>query len=171
MLRDPPITTRRELKKALTTAQVAMLKFAKTFTMHPATITVGLGKLPKDDLETRRKTNKEILDAMKRHQFKSNAALDPEEPMEIDAMIRALEEEERESVKESKEESQADGPLFFMEHNHDQLRAQEESDAQDYWESGITSETINALKQGNICLLYTSPSPRDGLLSRMPSSA
>ena len=25
--------------------------------------------------------------------------------------------------------------------------------------------------QVNICLLYTSPSPRDGLLSRMPSSA
>ena len=25
--------------------------------------------------------------------------------------------------------------------------------------------------RNNICLLYTSPSPRDGLLSRMPSSA
>ena len=25
--------------------------------------------------------------------------------------------------------------------------------------------------QSEICLLYTSPSPRDGLLSRMPSSA
>ena len=25
--------------------------------------------------------------------------------------------------------------------------------------------------QGRVCLLYTSPSPRDGLLSRMPSSA
>ena len=25
--------------------------------------------------------------------------------------------------------------------------------------------------EGGICLLYTSPSPRDGLLSRMPSSA
>ena len=25
--------------------------------------------------------------------------------------------------------------------------------------------------QGTVCLLYTSPSPRDGLLSRMPSSA
>ena len=25
--------------------------------------------------------------------------------------------------------------------------------------------------QINVCLLYTSPSPRDGLLSRMPSSA
>ena len=27
------------------------------------------------------------------------------------------------------------------------------------------------LPQGAVCLLYTSPSPRDGLLSRMPSSA
>ena len=26
-------------------------------------------------------------------------------------------------------------------------------------------------RPGKICLLYTSPSPRDGLLSRMPSSA
>ena len=30
---------------------------------------------------------------------------------------------------------------------------------------------INSLGLGDICLLYTSPSPRDGLLSRMPSSA
>ena len=27
------------------------------------------------------------------------------------------------------------------------------------------------LQAGIVCLLYTSPSPRDGLLSRMPSSA
>ena len=27
------------------------------------------------------------------------------------------------------------------------------------------------MEQSNSCLLYTSPSPRDGLLSRMPSSA
>ena len=26
-------------------------------------------------------------------------------------------------------------------------------------------------KEYDVCLLYTSPSPRDGLLSRMPSSA
>ena len=31
------------------------------------------------------------------------------------------------------------------------------------------ADTVNEL--GNLCLLYTSPSPRDGLLSRMPSSA
>ena len=29
----------------------------------------------------------------------------------------------------------------------------------------------NALEYSHTCLLYTSPSPRDGLLSRMPSSA
>ena len=29
----------------------------------------------------------------------------------------------------------------------------------------------SALTEPEVCLLYTSPSPRDGLLSRMPSSA
>ena len=33
------------------------------------------------------------------------------------------------------------------------------------YESGVVRDPIT------ICLLYTSPSPRDGLLSRMPSSA
>ena len=37
----------------------------------------------------------------------------------------------------------------------------------------VIESTIQELDNGNIrvCLLYTSPSPRDGLLSRMPSSA
>ena len=42
--------------------------------------------------------------------------------------------------------------------------------------SGVEGDRIWAVrdeKRGGIrgCLLYTSPSPRDGLLSRMPSSA
>ena len=37
----------------------------------------------------------------------------------------------------------------------------------------LSSELYKAKSsaQNGICLLYTSPSPRDGLLSRMPSSA
>ena len=31
--------------------------------------------------------------------------------------------------------------------------------------------TMSPFQHGEVCLLYTSPSPRDGLLSRMPSSA
>ena len=40
--------------------------------------------------------------------------------------------------------------------------------------SAITDADLQAkvdLLMNDICLLYTSPSPRDGLLSRMPSSA
>ena len=35
----------------------------------------------------------------------------------------------------------------------------------------IMSKKLKENKLNNSCLLYTSPSPRDGLLSRMPSSA
>ena len=38
---------------------------------------------------------------------------------------------------------------------------------------GVTLASASTLEKdlGVVCLLYTSPSPRDGLLSRMPSSA
>ena len=36
---------------------------------------------------------------------------------------------------------------------------------------GINDKNLSLIEQINHCLLYTSPSPRDGLLSRMPSSA
>ena len=32
-------------------------------------------------------------------------------------------------------------------------------------------DVVTVRLKGQLCLLYTSPSPRDGLLSRMPSSA
>ena len=35
----------------------------------------------------------------------------------------------------------------------------------------ILTENLLSSTMNDICLLYTSPSPRDGLLSRMPSSA
>ena len=38
-----------------------------------------------------------------------------------------------------------------------------------YFRDGASHASVYT--QSKICLLYTSPSPRDGLLSRMPSSA
>ena len=35
----------------------------------------------------------------------------------------------------------------------------------------ISKDSLWVMTMNHICLLYTSPSPRDGLLSRMPSSA
>ena len=40
-----------------------------------------------------------------------------------------------------------------------------------YTASGTTLTLSAATASTDTCLLYTSPSPRDGLLSRMPSSA
>ena len=37
--------------------------------------------------------------------------------------------------------------------------------------AGLSLQEIDTLHVAEGCLLYTSPSPRDGLLSRMPSSA
>ena len=36
---------------------------------------------------------------------------------------------------------------------------------------GAAADFVRQKAVGDTCLLYTSPSPRDGLLSRMPSSA
>ena len=36
---------------------------------------------------------------------------------------------------------------------------------------GTARKALSKLELSGFCLLYTSPSPRDGLLSRMPSSA
>ena len=41
----------------------------------------------------------------------------------------------------------------------------------EYQRSEQPTQYDNACEMASICLLYTSPSPRDGLLSRMPSSA
>ena len=46
--------------------------------------------------------------------------------------------------------------------------------AMDIFERGVCLPSdikMTTQEQDRICLLYTSPSPRDGLLSRMPSSA
>ena len=68
--------------------------------------------------------------------------------MELDAMQRAEEESEEDYEEDSDEE--VDKALFFMEPNHDKIRAREDLETQDYWEAGITAETINVLKQGNM---------------------
>ena len=48
------------------------------------------------------------------------------------------------------------------------LREEEVSSVQDSTYAKMVGDFVNDAKR---CLLYTSPSPRDGLLSRMPSSA
>ena len=61
MVRDPPITTKAELKQAVAHAQIRILQYAMTFNNPPAAATAGLGSIQKDELETRQKTNQQIV--------------------------------------------------------------------------------------------------------------
>ena len=62
-----------------------------------------------------------------------------------------------------------------IEHLQGQISTQQDiidllnDDVNDLWV--FCTFTENKWAEAYICLLYTSPSPRDGLLSRMPSSA
>ena len=54
------------------------------------------------------------------------------------------------------------------------MNLQEAGDAPRIYHTGSSEPTGSSMRKGGVlylCLLYTSPSPRDGLLSRMPSSA
>ena len=70
--------------------------------------------------------------------------------MELDAMQRAEEEEEEEEYDDDNSEEEADKALFFMEPEHNKIRAQEDLETQEYREAGISADTINVLKQGNM---------------------
>ena len=57
---------------------------------------------------------------------------------------------EEDDKEEYDSEEEADDALFFMEPDHDKIRGREDLKTQDYWEAGITTDTINILKQGNM---------------------
>ena len=59
----------------------------------------------------------------------------------------------------------------IIENAEDQLADDVTEDAFFDKETGSLSIGDNTVNKPAACLLYTSPSPRDGLLSRMPSSA
>ena len=68
--------------------------------------------------------------------------------LNLDAIIREEESEEEEEGEESAPKEQDD--LFFMEPDHEEVRTNEDPDAQDYWEAGLMTETLSALKTGNV---------------------
>ena len=66
-MRETRIITKADLKKAVAAAQVGLLQYARTYTNPPASATVGLGAIQKDELETRRKTSWQVTEVLKRH--------------------------------------------------------------------------------------------------------
>ena len=78
----------------------------------------------------------------------ATASMSDPVPMELDAILRAGEEdEEKYNGDSAAEEPEA---LFFMEPDHKEVRTNKDPEAQDYWEAGLTTDTISTLKTGNI---------------------
>ena len=73
--------------------------------------------------------------------------------MEIDQMWQQGQDEGEEGDSElntdSEEGEEGVGSLFFMASDHESIRKQEAAAAHEYWESGITVESLNLLKTGN----------------------
>ena len=95
------------------------------------------------------KTNRQVAELQKQYEPCTTSSANKETPMELDAMQRAEEEEEEENDNDDSEK-EADEALFFMEPEHDKMRVREDLETQEYWEAGISADTINVLKQGNM---------------------
>ena len=71
-----------------------------------------------------------------------------------------------ETVRRTQAEVRGPIPLPTEKHRYTVIRGPfKDKDSREHFEMRIHKRLLD------ICLLYTSPSPRDGLLSRMPSSA
>ena len=68
--------------------------------------------------------------------------------MEVDTMLQGEEEEEEEWDEGGN--SEISYSLFFMEPNNEEIRDMEDQEVRDYWEAGVTSECLSALKSGDI---------------------
>ena len=68
--------------------------------------------------------------------------------MEVDTIMEYEgDEEEEDSEERATEEPES---LFFMEPDHQEVRTNEDWNAQEHWEAGITIESLSALKAGNV---------------------
>ena len=66
----------------------------------------------------------------------------------------------------------SDGPEIAICQTAEVLAAMDKWNTEQHGRSGLVERVLaSTCGVAEACLLYTSPSPRDGLLSRMPSSA
>ena len=89
---------------------------------------------------------------------------------ELEVEVQKIEQEDRRAGYERQLREDALCHACLTEQRK-QRKIDDKTDNERLFELMIRDLVCAYCKHVNFCLLYTSPSPRDGLLSRMPSSA
>ena len=102
LLHNPVLTTIPDLKAAIQRYQTSLLKYARSTPSLAATATTGLGVMPGEDSEFKRKTLKKIQDLQKQLGPPSMTGKGEDSTdMEIDTMFQRKEEEDEGTDEES----------------------------------------------------------------------
>ena len=141
MLHEPALVSMATLKAAVHRYQTSLLQYARSTPAMAASATAGLGTVHQEETDPRTKTMRQIRELHTKLDQKTASRSDEPTAMEVDALM----EPEEGTDDEEKEE-----PLFFMAPDHEEVRTGEDTDAQEYWESGVSSEFLGALKAGNV---------------------
>ena len=60
------------------------------------------------------------------------------------------EEDRREESEQASQSTKTPEELFFMDPDHEEMRICKEPEVQNYWEAGLTTESLSALKTGKV---------------------
>ena len=104
--------------------------------------------MPGEDLEFKRKTLKRIQE-LQRQLAPSQATSKNEDSAAIE-VDRMLQEEEEDKERDETHNPKISNSLFFMEPDHEGITDMEDQKVRDYWEAGVTSECLSALKSRHI---------------------
>ena len=69
-------------------------------------------------------------------------------PMEVDTIIG--EERNTDNRGHVSHSTERLDDLFFTDPDHEEVRSSEEAEVQNYWEAGLTTESLSALKMGKV---------------------
>ena len=114
-----------------------------------ATATTELGAMSGEDSELKQKTLKKIQELQQQLlPSQTTSGREDSMAMEIDTMSQGAGKENKEG--EEQDDLEMANSLFFMEPDHEGIRDMEDQEVWDYWEAGIMSECLSALKSEDI---------------------
>ena len=148
ILHKPPLTLIKELKGAVHHYQMSLLKYTRSTPHIAPSTTAGLGTMQHEITDQKQERIHQIQELQQQLAPSRDCKANRPVPMEIDAITRYERNRDDEGCKSHLTKNPAE--LFFMDPDHKEVRINEGPDVQDYWEAGLMTESLNALKTGRV---------------------